>query len=97
MIEKSQNLILGLLLASLYIGAGYFGIYLISLPPGNLTLIGLAAGVGFLSFRWLGKRAFFWVVIASLVINFPYLLNASHFPIAITILSGLVLACTSDT
>jgi two-component system cell cycle sensor histidine kinase/response regulator CckA len=92
--EKSKNLIIGLLLASIYVGVGYFGINLISLPPGNLTPIWFASGVGLIAFRLLGKRAFVWVTLASFIVNFPIFLLTTRYSLLLTCLLGALVAGT---
>ncbi|GEM_PF-2326068 len=89
-----KNLALGAVLSAIYIGAGYMGIELVSLPPGNLTIIWFASGVGLLAFRALGGRAFFWVAFASLAVNLPFFVPSSRFPLAVTLSFAILSACT---
>ena len=52
-----------------YIISGLFCISQLSVPPEHYSLMWLPSGIGLLMFLVLGNSAFFWVLLASFVIN----------------------------
>lgn len=56
----------------LYVLLGRLGIALVSLPPGNLTLFWLPAGVASLMLMFLGLRALGWIALGSALVNGPF-------------------------
>ncbi|MFP4364881.1 MAG: PAS domain S-box protein [Spirochaetia bacterium] len=88
---KPKHFIL-VLLSFLYIASGYFGIYLINLPPGNLTLIWLPAGFGLLMYLYAGKNAFPFVLLCSFAVNSPFLIPAGNLNIPLSAVLAFVIA-----
>lgn len=67
--------VLAFLMCAAYVILGYAGVALIAFPPGNLTPVWFASGVGFLlvyRYRWAG---FFLTFLMSLAVNAPLLLS----------------------
>lgn len=66
------NLLLGVGYGLLYIFSGKLGIHFSSMPPGNLTLIWFASGVGLLALRHIGWMGVPFIFLSSLFLNSPY-------------------------
>ena len=67
---------LALVMSAAYVIVGYAGVALIAFPPGNLTPVWFASGVGFLlvyRYRWLGMILTF---LMSQAVNAPLLLGS---------------------
>jgi len=90
---RLNETVVGLVLSIVYAASGYFGIRFVSLPPGNLTLIWFASGIGLIAYRILGRRAFIWVLLGSFAVNFPYILTSSRFASPLLpVIAGLLVA-----
>ncbi len=77
--SKTRRLIELLLLFLAYLLTGYYGISLVSLPPGNLTLVWLPSGIALIAYLRHGKAAAPWIWSASWVVNTPYMWdNPNH-------------------
>ncbi|MCJ7601216.1 MAG: response regulator [Desulfobulbaceae bacterium] len=83
---------IGLVLICSYVFFGLLGINLVILPNTQLTLIWFASGIGLIAFRIFGNRAFFLVLLASLGVNFPFYLAASHFTFPVTLVLGILVS-----
>ncbi len=78
-----------------YILSGFFCISQLSVPPDNYSLLWIPSGIGLVMFMILGYSAFFWVVLASFILNsFSYLQhhyqNLSYFKLFFELLNGSI-------
>lgn len=52
-----------------YILSGFFCISQLSVPPDNYSLLWIPSGIGLVMFLVLGNSAFFWILLASFLLN----------------------------
>lgn len=66
---------------------------LLTVPPGNVSVLWLPAGLGFLGLYWFGKRYWYGILIASLAVNVGFFLDQqpTRFWLGVFIALGIAL------
>lgn len=76
-----------------YILSGFLGVFCANLPPGNLTVIWLPAGIALALLLKTGAKGLPWIFIGSYLINTPFLIKNYNMLDAVRpLLAGLFLA-----